>query len=269
MNVTVTNYVELIHAIHNANLHPHEPFVIELAESNEEYVLRDYVDGGFYGKNGLPVVTSNITINGNGRTISRADDAVPFRLFGVNTTSWHRNHVVRLVLNDLTLRNGKSWVDGGGAMLNNGEVMLNNCVFEDNVGTHGGAIYNGDAHPLAAKNCVFRNNTGLLEGGAIYNANLAQLGLEECAFENNRVIKGQSVDIYVFSTVKPLRFMGDGKATATVSMNGTVLSAEDVQTLHRFAQTNPPAVLTPPHKRAIPLIEDGYEDDYDIDDERS
>ncbi len=262
MKIQVTNYIELIHAIHNANMHPHEPAIIDLIGKDDEFILHDYTEV-YYGKTAFPIVTSDVTINGNGITLTRSEDAVPFRFFALNNqVGWQRNASVRLTLNDLTLLNGKSWVDGGGALMNNGEVLLNNCTFQNNVGTLGGAIYNGDAHPLALKGCVFNGNVGLLEGGAVYNANLAQVRLDDCVFSNNRVVKGQQADIYIFNTVNPVRFMGDGKPTATVAMNGSPLDDNDVQTLNRFAQIPPPTVTLPPvsHNRINETIYQDSED---------
>lgn len=259
MKIQASNYIELIHAIHNANMHANTPFTIELTGSDEDFILHDYTEV-FYGKNALPVVTSDVTINGNGRKIARAEDAVPFRFFAVNTVgNWRQNSTARLTLNDLTLTNGKSWVDGGGALMNNGEVLVNNCVFHANVGTLGGSIYNGDAHPLALKGCTFTENVGLMEGGAIYNANLAQVRLDDCVFTNNRVVKGQQADIYIFNTVNPVRFMGDGQPTGTVALNGTPLNGAELQTLNRFAQTPPPSTLLPPAPKSRPF----YDEDED------
>lgn len=246
MKIQATNYIELIHAIHNANMNPRKPTTIDLVGKDEDFILHDYTEV-FYGKTAFPIVTSDITINGNGVTLTRAEDAVPFRFFALNNQiGWQRNAPVRLTLNDLSLRNGKSWVDGGGALMNNGEALINNCTFQDNMGTLGGAIYNGDGHPMALKGCTFNGNIGLLEGGAVYNANLAQVRLDDCVFSNNRVVKGQQADIYIFNTANPVRFMGDGKPTATVSMNGSLLDDSEVQTLNRFAQTPPPKTMLPP-----------------------
>ncbi len=242
MKTTVSNYIELNHAIHNANAHANEPYVINLTGSNEDYLLHDYTTD-FFGKTAFPLIHGDLTIEGNGLVIARAEDAVPFRFFGVEQT--HYRHKARLTLNDLTLRNGKSWTNGGGAMVNNGEMLLNNCLLEDNVGTLGGAIYNGDNHPLALKNCTFSRNVGLLEGAAVYNANLSQVRLDECLFKENRVVKGQQADIYIFNTVNPIRFVG-GEQTASVALNGKMIDKQEVGTLSKFAQATPAAMLLPP-----------------------
>ena len=43
------------------------------------------VDNGTYGDTGLPVVSSPITIEGNGSTITRANGAPAFRIFAINS----------------------------------------------------------------------------------------------------------------------------------------------------------------------------------------
>jgi len=100
-----------------------EPQIIELA-ANGTYTLVDAFDG----ENGLPIITCPVVINGNGATIQRSDDSntPAFRLFDIERGD--------LTLNDLTLRNGQAFNDGGSAVSNFlGRLTARNVTFRDNV----------------------------------------------------------------------------------------------------------------------------------------
>lgn len=85
--------------------------------------------------NGLPPITSNITINGNNAIIERssAGGTPNFRIFYVQPTG-------TLTLNDVTVRNGKTSVGtgiesgygGGFEVSNGGTLVLNNCTVSGN-----------------------------------------------------------------------------------------------------------------------------------------
>jgi uncharacterized membrane protein len=83
--------------------------------------------------NGLPVINSNITINGKNATIIRDASAPRFRLLEVAAGA-------NLTVNDLTLSQGLV-TNAGGAIYSNGSVIsLNNCTLNNNSGGCGGAI---------------------------------------------------------------------------------------------------------------------------------
>ena len=60
----------------------------------------DRIDNDWYGTNGLPAISSQITIQGNGATIQRSGGAPKFRIFGVYSGG-------DLTLKDLTVTNGR------------------------------------------------------------------------------------------------------------------------------------------------------------------
>jgi hypothetical protein len=121
--------------------------------------------------NGLPAVTSDITIIGNGAIVARSDapDTPAFRLLYVALAG-------RLTINDLTLTNGKMpdlpatqpkpGGDGGG-ILNEGVLSLTNVAVTANSagnaadGAWTAASADGPANPLAG--CAGR-------GGGVFNA---------------------------------------------------------------------------------------------------
>src|SRR5260370_28937400 len=102
------------------------PVVLNLAP-NYTYVLVSLDDTHFnrednnwYGPNGLPAIDNDITINGQGATIERADGAPNFRLFYVSGGSGgvgdNTNTLPQgiLTLNDLTLEGGVAKGGDGG-----------------------------------------------------------------------------------------------------------------------------------------------------------
>jgi hypothetical protein len=138
--------------------------------------------------NGLPRVTSEITVEGGGFTISRNASAM-FRLLEVLQNG-------TLTLNDVTLENGYSSYRGGGirsygqvtlndsamlgnaaplggAIMNLGTLTLNGSVLSYNSANYGGSISNGfpgaGHNTLTLTNSTVSHNHGFLGGGGILN----------------------------------------------------------------------------------------------------
>jgi hypothetical protein len=86
-----------------------------------------------YSDNGLPVVSSDITLEGGNFTIERDAGAPPFRIFAVDPSG-------TITLNDVTVRNGSS--NYGGAIFNYGATTLTNSTLSGNTASFGGGIYN-------------------------------------------------------------------------------------------------------------------------------
>ncbi|MFI5396144.1 MAG: choice-of-anchor Q domain-containing protein [Candidatus Binatia bacterium] len=137
--------------------------------------------------NGLPSVTSEITITGNGVTIARSSgDGTPaFRLLHVAAGG-------HLTLNALTLTNGKlpiapdaigepTLVGNGGAIFNEGALLLTNAAVTANGGGSGGGVYNAAGATLTLiDSTVSGNHAGLAngdsgDGAGIYNAGVLTL----------------------------------------------------------------------------------------------
>jgi hypothetical protein len=117
------------------------------------------------GPNGLPIITGDITINGNGHTISRAADAPDFRLFMVASTGILR-------LNNVTISGGRIASDNGGGIRNNGgTVFITNSIITNHVNTgfSGGGISNTSGGSVTITGSVFTNNTTVSLGGGIDN----------------------------------------------------------------------------------------------------
>jgi hypothetical protein len=100
------------------------------------------------GANGLPVITSTITFEGNGSTIRRQEYSQDFRLFFVDTAG-------NLTLKETTITGGNISSDGGG-ILNRGTLSLLSSTISGNAakavqtnpyshsgfGGNGGGVFN-------------------------------------------------------------------------------------------------------------------------------
>jgi hypothetical protein len=128
------------------------------------------------GKNGLPKVDNNLTINANRSTITRSTAFLTpaFRILEVETGR-------QLTLNQATISNGlagASFGQGGGGIFNCfGTLRLNNSFVQDNSATEvfgGGINSRGPATTVIANSVVTRNHVtstlgGGVTGGGIYN----------------------------------------------------------------------------------------------------
>jgi predicted outer membrane repeat protein len=160
--------------------------VIELTPG-ATYTLSAVDNGDSLGPNGLPVITSTMTINGHGAVLARAALAgtPDFRFF----------HVVAggaLSLSQLTLANGRvsgpSLLDGGAALVRaGGSLAAAGSVFSGNYASaSGGAIASTGA--LSITGGAFTGNRAFAYGGAVLGGALAITG---SSFVGNNVGAGQ------------------------------------------------------------------------------
>ena len=139
--------------------------------------------------NGLPVITTAITLEGTGTTIQRSPGAL--LLFRIVEVALSGDLTVKAV----TLKGGKSPVfANGGGILNHGALTLTGCTLISNIaGASGGAIYNNGTMTFTSSS-VTGNSTGLVgNGGAIYN-NGGTVTVTSTPLENNSAgLKGGGI----------------------------------------------------------------------------
>jgi hypothetical protein len=125
--------------------------------------------------NALPVITSKITIYGNGSTIRRSSTTA-FRIFQVGTTEPARQG--ELTLYDVTIRNGRAVTRsvtqrgiGGGIYAAGSKLTLNGCKVVDNSAEEFGGgvahivIHNTTEDALTVRNSVISGNSAPSAGG--------------------------------------------------------------------------------------------------------
>jgi predicted outer membrane repeat protein len=156
-NVAASDTAGLISAMVSANALS-SPSVICLGGGT--YAL-SAVHNNDDGPGGLPTITKNVTINGNGAIIERVSSAPSFRIFRVLNTA-------RLALSNLTVRGGNSGTGTGGGIRNLGTLELNNVIVENNTGSNGAGIRVNNNATFIATNSTIRNNTSTTSGGGLY-----------------------------------------------------------------------------------------------------
>ncbi|MCP4358984.1 MAG: DUF11 domain-containing protein [Chloroflexi bacterium] len=197
----------IIKALEDANANP-DASTISLA-ANCVYT----VTVAYAGYNGLPPVTTPITIEGNGSTIVRAS-ASDFRLFEVSATG-------DLTLENITLQNGRAntggaiygqgtltvqdstiansvatslfGANGGGAiMTSGGQLIISNSSFKNNQGYRGGAIWirNTIANITTA---VLTSNTASDNGGGLYVSDSSDVDIQRSSFVDNTANSGGGI----------------------------------------------------------------------------
>ncbi len=130
------------------------------------------------GPNGLPVIRSEISINGNGASIQRDNNSPTFRIFQVYPPG-------KMSLNGLTVSNGNSTTEFGGGISNYGDLTINNGTFSNNFGAYGGGISNETNSILVIKNSTFTENRTDNAGGSIFiNAN-SSATIDNSTFSRN------------------------------------------------------------------------------------
>jgi hypothetical protein len=148
-------------------------------------VILSAVDNNSAGPTGLPLITSQITIEGNGATIARQESAPAFGLISVNVSV--SGKFGNLTLQNLTLSGGLS--DRGGAVLNSGgTVTIENSTITGNTATHdGGGVWNY-AGTVTIRNSTVSGNTANV-GGGLSNTGVCYFGCQSAilSIENSTI----------------------------------------------------------------------------------
>jgi CSLREA domain-containing protein len=167
--------------------------VIVLSASTQLYTLIA-VDNTSLGANGLPVVSTTITIEGNGATLQRSGAAgtPDFRLFEVAPTGV-------LTVHDLHLRNGRA--QDGGALYNNGGMV----TFEDSEVSASVAVCDGGGIAtfgggLLFKSSVAHDNVAGCSGGGVFARSSSFISIYESTLSANVSSAGGGGGIMLFET---------------------------------------------------------------------
>ncbi len=130
------------------------------------------------GPNGLPRITTNVTINGNGATLKRgASSSNDLRLFQIASGG-------NLNLSNLVIENGRTNSSGGG-IRNEGQLILNNVTIQNNRSNDGlgGGIFNKGQ--LTLTDVTLKNNYAKYTGGGLFNFADSQVSLTRVTINEN------------------------------------------------------------------------------------
>ena len=130
----------------------------------------------------LPIVTGEISIEGNGYALNGAN---AYRAFHNQGT---------LTINDLILRRGYDSIDGG-SIYNQGMLTITNATFDRNQAARtGGGIYNSGGGTVLVQDSEFIDNISENSGGAAYN-NGGAMQLVRCRLSGNTGNAGGAVGV--------------------------------------------------------------------------
>ena len=183
----------------------------------------------------LPVVTTDITINGNGaaNTIIQADaiaNTATYRVFEVGNTIDSS-----LTLDKVTVRHGRCNGScatnsfNGGGIYSRGILTLTNSVVSNNrAAVDGGGVYNTNNGTLTVTNSTFSNNQTEIDGGGIFN-NSGTLTVTDGTFSNNISNNGSGGGIVNrgTSTMTGSTFSGNDADTGGGIINSGTLTISD------------------------------------------
>ena len=119
-------------------------------------------------------ISHPLTINGNNHVLNGKSKTVIMIVYSDN-----------VILNNITFTNGYA-PDGSGALEAN-EAIVTNCIFKNNHGNNGGAIYSSKGK---IDHCTFINNSADYDGGALV---LSDSTITNSLFDNNHARNGGAV----------------------------------------------------------------------------
>ncbi|MGZ8226535.1 MAG: choice-of-anchor Q domain-containing protein [Methylococcaceae bacterium] len=172
--ITITGDCTLVNAINNANTDTDTDGATgciagsgadTLALVAGSVTTLTAVNNNTVGPNGLPTITSPITITGNAPTIERssASGTPTFRLFNIAKTG-------SLTLNNVKLTRGKITGFSGGAIRNEGIFsLINSTVTSNSTDKDGGAIRSFAGSTTTLTNTTISSNTASGSGGGIFS----------------------------------------------------------------------------------------------------
>ena len=171
---------------------------------------------------GLPSITTNVTVNGNGSTVARDPGAPYFTIFtldGGSTSS----------LNDLTIRGGyDAGNQGGGVNIGAGTTTeINNCIITGNTG---GGVFLYNPGNATINNSLISNNSGVVDdyygGGVSINSGYLEINNSTITGNSNVSTNAGGGGVYVtdYDTTVTV-----GISNSTISGNTSVQSGGGIQ----------------------------------------
>lgn len=213
----VLTLIEAINAANDEACHPGAD-TIDLA--GQGIYSFTGVDNTTDGPNGLPSITSTITINGNSATLNNVD--VALRYFHVSAGG-------SLTLNNVYIAGGSISGANGGGVYNAGTLALNFVTMDGNSADNGGAIYNGGSLTIFSSSISGNIEGGnrALNGGGLYNAGSANIDKSTFAYNFGDSAGG---GIYNAGTLTLLN--------STVSSNGSEIAGSGIYNASGTATLN-------------------------------
>ncbi len=220
--IQVRGACSLVDAIYSANANASANCTAGDAAGTDTIVLQnssvytlDTLNNKTDGSNGLPLIDSNITIQGNDSTISRSSSAPDFRLFHVTAGN-------TLTLDNVTVSNGIA-SEPGGAVFNRGTVKIQNrsSLSGNSSAKFGGGLYNANNSTAVLTNSTVSKNVAN-DGGGIASGLGAVLQIEESTITGN---SAQGVVVFSISGGGGLLNYGSQVLLINATVSGNSVAA--------------------------------------------
>ena len=151
------------------------------------------VNNSTYGPTGLPVISTNITIDGNGSTITRSSVSA-FRIFAIGSGG-------NLTLQETTVSGGVTDGSGGGAydgfgggVYNRGTLTLTDSTITGNRANRGGGgVSNYHSTATLSHSTITGNSAIYGGGGGVDNDFYSTVTLSHSTITGNRANRGSGV----------------------------------------------------------------------------
>jgi hypothetical protein len=237
----------LIAAINEANANRQKKNTIRLEAGTYTLTAVDNTtaeDSRLPQSNGLPVITSPLTITGQGAetTIIERDTSAPFfRILNVAAAG-------ALTLQRLTLRGGRFFSQGAGAgIFNDGILTITKSTISQNFGgpfSIGGGIFNDGT--LTITNSTISSNA-VLDGNGGGISNVGTLTITNSAISENHSLDGGGI-----SNVGTLTI-----TNSTISSNGARHDGSGISNFGTLTLTNSTIVGNTPAEDSIGVVSGG------------
>lgn len=179
------------------------------------------------GANGLPVITNDLTINGNHATIERDKNAAAFRILYSQAA---------LQLNDITIRGGSvaGAHENGGGVDAQKTLIVNDSRFEENSATwSGGGVQAAGLNetPHVFTNVTFAGNSAAI-GGGVFNGSDSLVTYSGVTFMKNNASMGAGMfsDWHAVTTLGNVTLSNntgnaiEAQQTAVVNLNNVTIA---------------------------------------------
>jgi Tol biopolymer transport system component len=177
--------IELVEAIDQANANSAADIIC--LETDGYYSISDTGSAPI-----LPVISTDITIKGNGASIVRDLAAPPFRIFYVDASGI-------LHLDNVTISNGSLDEGSGGGIYNLGSLTITNSTISNNLALDtGGGVYNMGTLVINNSDIV-DNYTAYFGGGGVMN-DAGTMEIINSTITGNAASWGGGVDTYLGTT---------------------------------------------------------------------
>ncbi|MGH8511540.1 MAG: hypothetical protein ACREU8_09205, partial [Gammaproteobacteria bacterium] len=190
---------------------------INLPRNSTHTLTADYYST--YDDRGLPLITSAITIEGHGSTITRDDDSPNFRIFAVNSSG-------DLTLNETTVSGGQVVDSPGGGVLNAGTATLTNSTVSGNGAEEdGGGVVNFGT--LALTNSTVSGNGANFGGGGVDNSGTLTLTHSTVSGNSSGTLVGGVLNSGTLTLSRSLVSGNSGPNGEVLSDYYSVVTADD------------------------------------------